>query len=327
MNAVPALSFLVVIQLSTASLAAGAVKPLAIRSFETCPGLEPLAPGKGGAERLPLVRETLFSEPQGSWAGAPAGQCGPLQFWVSLDHVRHLSGNVSLNVRAVLHAEAPLLLLGLGWPTVLHAEDERGRVMHAPNPNGPMRIKVNSAVGNLDTVVSFSLDAPGRSRPPLEPKQIRRFRATIPAIVVHGFRPLVRVADPFGAQTAPVTRNGMTVKVENAHRFGQVLTGAVRVEVSQPDIGDIWNGFTAIPIVLRDSSGAVALRRWVQVRTMEKHWSGEIGFTETSTARPPYELVVYEPDYVLVDVPLEWESADVPPLRIEQPPVPPSLRK
>ncbi len=313
--------------LAAGASAAEAPTVSSLTSVDPCPGLEPLLDRTSGGDWLPITREAQLSQSPESWAGPAQGRCGPVRYWVSLDHVRRLSGATSLDVRVVLHAQAPLLVLGLGWPALSHAEDESGHALEAsPTPvENRIRVKVHDAAGCLDTGLSFPLDPrPGSRGPALKPTEVRMLRAAIPAVVVNGFRPLATIADPFRARPEPVRRHGVTVAVELERVSGQVHGGLVRVTTEEPESADIWGGFAGVPVVLEDAAGRVVFQRWLQPRIGEPSWTADIGFTATAAHTPPFALVVFEPNALRIELPLEWGSADVPPLRLEQPPVPPS---
>lgn len=317
-------AFIGVVFCGVAGMAVPPSKVVSLRTFDPCPGLESIAEPHGDGDWLPLTTETVRSESPESWAGPAAGHCGPVDYRVTLDHVRRLSGKTFLDVRVVAYAEAPFLVLGLGWPTVVHAEDESGAQLEAPRPAEPnhVRFKVRDSAGTLDASVSFPLDR-GPFRSNLKPVQLRRFRATIPAVVVNGFRTMVRIADPIRDDVEPITRHGMTVTVSDAQRAGHSHRGEIRITAGTQQSSDLWKAFSGVPIALIDSAGRVVFKRWVQLPVSGNSWVSSLDFESTGEHVPPYTLVVYEPNAVTVELPLEWARADVPPLRVEAEPVPP----
>lgn len=320
-----AVTFIGVLCCGVAAQAAPPSNVISLRTFDPCPGLESFVEPQRNGDWLPLTTETVVSQSPESWAGPVVGHCGPVGYWITLDHVRRLSGKSFLDVRVVAYADPPFLVLGLGWPTVSHAEDESGSELEAPRPTEPnhVQFKVCDSAGSLYTSVSFPLDRE-LFRPTLKPTRLRRVRATIPAVVVNGFRMMVRIADPFRAELKPVTLNGMTVTVSNVQRAGRSYRGEVRIAAETRESSDLWKAFSGVPIALVDSAGRVAVKRWVQLPVGGTAWRSSLDFEATEEYAPPYTLVVYEPNAVKVELPLEWDSADVPPLRVEANPVPPN---
>ena len=296
-----------------------------LRSFVPCPGLESLTDPNHDSELLPITTETVLPEAPVTWAGPAMGRCGPVLSWVTIDHVKRLSGESQLNVRAVLWAEPPYLVLGAGFPTLVHAQTENGVVLEAEELSVPNRIrfKVLDTAGVLDSVLTFPLDR-GLLLPSLRPARLRDFRATIPTVVVKGFRPLVKIADPYRPGTAPLTANGMTVTIDEGKRHESFHWGTVRVTAATRFAAQLWEVFSGIPAELLDSTGRVVLRRWLMRPIGGEHWRTSIDFEAKADHQPPFTLIVYEPNAVSLDLPLEWDSADLPPRRVEQKPIPPS---
>ncbi|HSL16790.1 MAG TPA: hypothetical protein VLB51_02695 [Methylomirabilota bacterium] len=296
-----------------------------VRSFDPCPGLESLTNPNHDSELLPITTETVLPEAPVSWAGPAMARCGPVLSWVDFDHVKRLSGKSQLNVRTVLWAEPPYLVLGAGFPTLVHAQTENGVVLEAEELSVPnwIRFKVRDSAGVLDTVLTFPLDR-GPLPPGLRPTRLQKFRATVPTVVVKGFRPLVKIADPYRLGTAPLTTNGMTVAIDEAQRQESFHWGSVRVTATSRNAGELWNAFSGIPAELVDSTGRVVLRRWLMRPIGGERWLTSIDFEAEADQQPPFTLIVYEPNAVNLDLPLEWDSADLPPRRVEQEPIPPS---
>lgn len=296
-----------------------AARAAEIRSFDTCPGL-----GAPAEPKHPIERETVLSQDPSSWAGPPSGRCGPIRYWVELDHVRRLSGEVVIDVRVVLHAEPPYLVLGLGWPRVLHLEDEQGERLTAPDPGGPMRYKVEDTAGTLDTRLSIPLEPRGLLRRRPSPRQLRRMRATLPAVVVSGFSPLVSF-DPYGVGVT-VTRGDMVFTVEGGAVSWPHHHGTLRAKATDAATADLWGAFGGIPFTLEDATGARVLQRWLMPVPMGTGLRGDLAAVATPEQKPPLRLVVNEPAHARIELPLEWDRVAVPPLRVEQRPVPPAAR-
>ncbi|MFN7975265.1 MAG: hypothetical protein U0166_23410 [Acidobacteriota bacterium] len=290
-----------------------------LESDEVCAPLAPLLSRANDRGDLPLGNETVRSESPEGWAGPPSGHCGPLRVWVVLDHVQSRSGSASITAHVQLHADAPLMVLGTAWPRVVRVEDEKGRPLDAsPAPaDNRVRMKTPSSNGSLDSL--FSLTWAGRTAP----ERIEHLRAALPAVVVKGFRPMTTISDAFRDTSRTSSMHGVSVRIENAGHAETTYQGRIRVLFETRDAGDLWTAFTGVPVALVDSAGSVVYRRWVQNFGGEEGLHIDIGFTARPENKPPYALVVYEPDAVRIDVPISWESADVPPVRIEQAPVPP----
>jgi hypothetical protein len=322
------LSFSILLGLLAAFETSGSTPGLGrvpVRSFDPCPGLESLTTGNNDLELLPITTETVHSESPVSWAGPAMGRCGPVRSWVTFDHVKRLSGEIQLKVRAVLWAEPPYLVIGTGHPTLINAQTGEGVNLQAEKlsvPN-PIRFKVHDSAGVLGAYLAIPLDR-GLFLPSLRPARLEEFRATIPTVVVKGFRPLAKIVDPYQLAVAPSTANGVTVSIDRATRHDKLHRGSVRVTATTRYSEDLWKAFTGIPVELVDSTGEVILRRWLMLPTGGEHWLASIDFEAKPDQKPPFTLIVYEPNAVRVDLPLEWSSADLPPRRVEPEPIPPS---
>ena len=326
-RSVGCLSFSILLGLLTAFGTSGSAAEtgrVPVTRFDPCPGLESLT-GTNDSELLPITTETVHSESPASWAGPAMGRCGPVRSWVTFDHVLRLSRESQLNVRAVLWAEPPYLVIGTGHPTLINAQTERGVVLEAeklPVPS-PIRFKVRDSAGALDAYLTFPLDR-AFLLPSLSPARLEGFRATIPTVVVKGFRPLTKIVDPYQLAVAPVTTGGVTVSIDRATRHEEHHWGSVRVTATTRYSEDLWKAFTGIPAEVVDSMGEVVLRRWLMLPVGGEHWLASIDFEATPDQKAPFTLIVYEPNAVRVDLPLEWSSADLPPRRVEAKPIPPS---